>query len=145
MLVPHAETSNDDVEDPSLSDVGHARAQALNAQLHGIPLRALYVDQFRRTSQTAAPALTARRGLTPSHYFSRGPWQDTAIQWRRQFPHGTVLVVGEPEAIAPLARGLCDCAVTPLRADETDRLIRISRTAGAAARMEDRRYGATTP
>ncbi len=145
VLVPHAEPSDDDIEDPALSDIGQARAQALDVQLGHAPLRAIYVDEFRRTRQTATPALTARRGLALSHYFSRGPLQDTAARWRQEFSRGTVLVVGQPEAIAPLAGGLCDCVVTPLRADETDRMIRITRTAGTAARVEDRRYGAMTP
>lgn len=141
ILVPHAETAADDPDDPALSPAGQARAQALARQLRDVPLEAVYADEFRRTQQTVMPTLQARGSLKLSHYFSRGPLADTARQWRQQH-RGHVLVAGEPEAIAPLANALCTCTVRPLQAGETDRLIRITATAGGPVRVEDRRYGA---
>lgn len=141
ILVPHAETAEDDPDDPALSPTGRARAQALARQLRDVPLEAVYADEFRRTQQTVMPTLQARGDLKLSRYFSRGPLDQTARQWRQQH-RGQVLVAGEPEAIAPLANALCNCTVRPLQAGETDRLIRITAVAGSPVRVEDRRYGA---
>jgi phosphohistidine phosphatase SixA len=141
ILVPHAETAADDLDDPTLSAAGRARARQLRRQLSGTSLAAVYADEFRRTQDTARPTLAGHGRLQLERYFSRGPLQDTARQWRARFIQGTVLVVGEPEAIASLANTLCDCKVRPLRADETDRLIRIERADGRV-RVDDGRYGA---
>ncbi len=145
VLVPHAETADDTQDDPPLSGAGQQRAQALKDRLAGERLVAVYADEFRRTQDTAAATLAARTGLALQHYFSRGPLQETAHQWRSQFTQGTVLVVGQPEAIAPLADALCDCTVTPLRAGETDRLVRIEPRTGGSMRIDDGHYGNRSP
>lgn len=145
VLVPHAETADDTQDDPPLSSAGQRRAQALKEQLAGATLVAVYADEFRRTQDTVAPVLAAHTGLALQQYFSRGPLQETARQWRNRFTQGTVLVVGQPEAIAPLADALCDCTVTPMRAGETDRLVRIEPTATGSMRIDDGRYGNPSP
>jgi hypothetical protein len=145
VLVPHAETVDDLQDDPPLSGAGQQRAQALKDQLAGTMLVAVYADEFRRTQDTAAPTLAARSGLALQRYFSRGPLRETARQWRSRFTQGTVLVVGQPEAIAPLADALCDCTVTPLRAGESDRLVRIEPAAGERMRIDDGHYGNPSP
>ena len=88
------------------------------------------------------PIQQSHRISRAQRYFSRGPLADTARQWRRQSTGGNVLVVGEPEAIAPLGNALCECTITPGQAGETDRLIRIERDAQGRTRVEDGRYGA---
>ncbi|WDS36165.1 histidine phosphatase family protein [Pseudoxanthomonas sp.] len=145
ILVPHADTMDDLLDDPPLSSAGQQRAQALNAMLAGRDLAAVYVDEFRATQDTVLPTLEARPGLTPQRYFSRGPLDETARQWLQRFDTGTVLVVGEPASIAPLADTLCDCRVRPLRADETDRLIRVDRVAAGSPHADDGRYGGQLP
>jgi hypothetical protein len=143
ILVPHAETADDTADDPPLSVAGQARAEALRTALAGTPLAAIYIDEFRRTRDTVAPTLRAHRALEPARYFSRGPLRETALQWRQHFSGGTVLVVGEPDAIAPLGSGLCDCTIKPQDARDTDRMLRIERHADGSSRVDDGRYGAS--
>jgi broad specificity phosphatase PhoE len=50
--------------DPSLSEAGHARAASLAAMLKDAGVRAIFVTEFKRTQQTAAP-LAKALGITP--------------------------------------------------------------------------------
>lgn len=61
----HAEKSFTGGEDPLLSDQGTRRAQALAHGLGDVGVRAIYVTQFRRTHDTAAP-LAKQAGVETS-------------------------------------------------------------------------------
>jgi len=145
LLVPNADTGAGNDEDPPLSPAGLARAQRLVQALADAPLAAIYTDEFQRTQQTAAPVAAQHPRAQRLRYFSRGPADDSARQWRAAHPHDTVLVVGQPSTLAPLADALCGCTVRPLRDGETDRLLRIHLSARAAAQVQDMRYGGPAP
>ncbi|WP_175485465.1 histidine phosphatase family protein [Pseudoxanthomonas sp. GM95] len=145
ILVPHAEVEPGDLDDPHLSAAGQHRAQALATLLADVSLTTLYHDEFRRTRETATPTLAMHPSAMANQYFSRGPLDETARQWRQQPTGGTVLVIGEADTLAPLARGLCACPVTPLRAGESDRLIRIDINAAGHASLRDNHDGAPSP
>ncbi|RYZ72864.1 MAG: hypothetical protein EOP91_06990, partial [Lysobacteraceae bacterium] len=59
VVVRHAEKAGDDPRDPSLSEAGQARAQALARLLADEPLTAAHATGYRRTQQTAQPAADA--------------------------------------------------------------------------------------
>lgn len=61
----HAEKSLDGGDDPPLSDKGAQRAQALALKLGDADVRAIYVTQFKRTLDSAAP-LAEQIGIDPS-------------------------------------------------------------------------------
>ncbi|MFT4197439.1 MAG: phosphoglycerate mutase family protein [Pseudoxanthomonas sp.] len=144
VLVRHAEQAATDPDDPPLTAAGQARAQALADALAGEPLRAIFVTEFQRTQQTAAPTAQAHR-LREQRYFSRAPAAEQARQWRSAAHAGTVLVVGHEDSLPELAAALCACAVAPMDAGEYDRLMRIHLGAGAAATLAVSRYGAPSP
>lgn len=144
ILVPHAETLDGDADDPALSAAGQARAQALKSLLADAPLIAVYATEFHRTQDTAAPAAAAHAQAVHA-YFSRAPWGETARQWQQRHRRGTVLVVGDAVAVAPLADALCSCVVPPLRDDEVDRLVRVHLDRHGKAEADNTRYGAAPP
>jgi broad specificity phosphatase PhoE len=88
--------------DPDLLPEGQRAAEALAAGFRDERPVAIYVTDYRRTRETAAP-LAARLGLTPIVYHPR----DTpGLVARIRAGHGPVLVVGHsntvPEIIAAL-------------------------------------------
>ena len=90
--------------DPDLTPPGKARAEKLNAWFYGRTLKAIFVSDFKRTRQTAAP-LAASLGVTPETY---DPRDTPAIVARAKAPGGPVLIVGHrntlPEIVARLGR-----------------------------------------
>lgn len=145
LLVPNADTVAGADEDPPLSPAGQARAQRLAQALADAPLVAIYTDEFKRTQQTAALVAARHPRAERLRYFSRGPSEDSARQWRLAHKRDTVLVVAQPDTLAPLADALCGCTVRPMRAGQTDRLLRIHLPAHAAAQVQDMRYGGQAP
>ncbi|MBI5509276.1 MAG: histidine phosphatase family protein [Deltaproteobacteria bacterium] len=108
-LVRHAEKARvrDGDDDPPLSAKGRARARALEERLASVGLAAIYVTQYQRTGETAAP-LASRLGLTPQEL----PATDSTrlVQILRERHRGAqVLVVGHsntiPEILAVLGVG----------------------------------------
>src|SRR5689334_18255958 len=63
VAVRHAEKAADDPKDPNLSEAGQARAVALARALADYPLTSALVSEYKRTLQTADPALK-RHGVT---------------------------------------------------------------------------------
>lgn len=63
IVVRHAERQDDTADSP-LSDAGRARAERLATVLKDADVSAVYVSQWLRTQQTAAP-LARAQGLTP--------------------------------------------------------------------------------
>lgn len=123
LLVPHADLADDDPDDPSLSPHGLAQAQALAKALRQAPLSGIEVSEFRRTQQTAAP-LAARLRLAAARYFSRGEVGEIARRLQQRYRRGQVLMVTDPDMLAPLAAALCRCQVAPIH-DQVWRLYRV--------------------
>jgi phosphohistidine phosphatase SixA len=88
--------------DPDLLPEGRRVAQLLSAWFGQEPIRAIYVSDFRRTRQTAAP-LAARLGLTPIVY---DPADTPALIARVRAGPLPALIVGHsntvPEIVAQL-------------------------------------------
>jgi broad specificity phosphatase PhoE len=139
VIVRHAEKSSDDPKDPTLSDIGRARAQRLAELLAGERMTAVYATGYRRTQTTALPAAQAH-GLEVLTYDAAMPAADFAARLRREHEGGTVLVVGHSNTVAAIASALCACIVAPLRDDEYDRWIVIRIDRNGVAELKETRY-----
>lgn len=108
-LVRHAEKADDGTEDPPLTEVGAARAQALADSLGQIEIDAIFVSSFQRTGLTAQP-LAARIGLAPVVVPAMEGSDSLTARTARQIralPAGSrVLVVGHSNTIGPLVEAL---------------------------------------
>ena len=81
--------------DPDLSEAGRARAASLAAMLKDAGVSAIFVTEFKRTQQTAAP-LAKALGITPTVV----PAKDTAgLAARLKKATGNVLVVGHSNTV----------------------------------------------
>lgn len=138
VLVRHAEKAADDPKDPSLGEIGQARAQRLARSLEDAPVTAVYATAYRRTRQTALPTAAAH-GLDVVTYNARQPADAFAAEVRAAQRHGTVLIVGHSNTVPAIAAALCGCAVAPMREDEYDRRIEIGIDAAGRATLRETR------
>lgn len=88
--------------DPDLLAQGKARAEALARWFKGRTLKAIYVSDFKRTRQTAAP-LAAKRGITPETY---DPRDTPAILARARAARAPVLIVGHSNTVPDIVAQL---------------------------------------
>ena len=139
VIIRHAEKGVDDPKDPSLSEIGQARAQRASERLAGKRVAATYVTRYRRTQMTAANTAQAH-GLRVTTYDAAQSAADIAVQLRRAHTDGVVLVVGHSNTVGDIASALCACTVTPVREDEYDRWIEIRIDQNGAAKLEETRY-----
>ena len=144
IVVRHAEKATDDPRDPSLSEAGQRRAQALARRLEGTSLQAIYVTEFRRTAQTAAPTAAAH-GLVPTGYAAKANAGEFAAQLRRMHANGDVLIVGHSNTVPGIAAALCACDVAAMDESEYDRIAIIDIPAGQPPRLTVLRDGVALP
>lgn len=88
--------------DPDLLQQGKARADKLASWFYGRTLKAIYVSDFKRARQTAAP-LAATLGVTPETY---DPRDTPAIVARAKAAGGPVLIVGHSNTVPDLVEQL---------------------------------------
>ncbi|HMG47672.1 MAG TPA: phosphoglycerate mutase family protein [Allosphingosinicella sp.] len=96
--------------DPDLLPEGQRAAQALAAWFGRERVRAIYVSDFRRTRQTAAP-LAARLGLTPIVY---DPADTPALIARVRAGPGPALIVGHSNTVPDIIAALGGTRPAPL-------------------------------
>ncbi len=147
VFVRHAEKATDDPRDPSLSEAGRARAEALARTLAGAGLDAAYATEFRRTRQTAAPAAEAAglavtvrpaAGIDPAAYAE-------ALQGEvRALPAGsTVLVVGHSNTVPALVQAFSGQPAAEMPETEYDRYTVVVLDE-AEPRVLTQRYGSSS-
>jgi broad specificity phosphatase PhoE len=129
-LVRHAEradsapgTSPTMAADPDLSDAGRARADSLAAALKDANITAIYVTEFKRTQQTAAP-LAKALGLTVTIVTSKST---PALIKQLAASKGNVLVVGHSNSVPDVIKGLGVTAPVTIGDDEFDNMFLVSR------------------
>lgn len=144
IVVRHAEKATDDPRDPSLNEAGQRRAQALAHRLKGTPLQAIYVTEFRRTAQTAAPTAAVHE-IAPTGYAAKGDAGEFAAQLRRKHANGNVLIIGHSNTVPGIAAALCACDVPPMDESEYDRITVVDLPAGQAPRLTVLRDGDALP
>jgi phosphohistidine phosphatase SixA len=100
-IVRHAEKANAS-KDIDLSRAGLSRAQALAKTLRDANITAIYVTEFKRTQQTAAPLARALH-IRPINLAAK----DTAtLTTKLRAAHGNVLVVGHGNTIPNLIQAM---------------------------------------
>jgi broad specificity phosphatase PhoE len=100
--------------DPGLSETGRARAESLAAALKDAGITAIFVTEYRRTRDTAAP-LAKLLGIEPQKL----PAKDTAgLIERLKAATGRVLVVGHSNTVPDVVKGLG--VTTPVTVGEAD-------------------------
>jgi len=124
VIVRHAEKSSDDARDPSLSEIGKARAQGLARLLADTPLSAAYATGFRRTQQTAQPTADAH-DVKIEIYDAKLPATALASQLRKAHAHGTVLVVGHSNTVPEIVTALSGQHVDAMPDDQYDLVYRV--------------------
>ena len=114
-IVRHAERV-DDEKLSLLSPEGHARAARLAGILRDAGITHVFVSEYERTAQTAAP-LAERLGLTPAVVRA----DDTGAlleRLRATGPKARVLVAGHSDTVPALLKALgCTEAITIAKAD----------------------------
>jgi phosphohistidine phosphatase SixA len=103
--------------DPDLSAAGHARAASLATVLKDAGITAIFVTEYKRTQQTAAP-LAKALGITPTIVKATDPGLTAAIQQAT----GNVLVVGHSNTVPGTIKNLGVGAPLTVGDDEFDNL-----------------------
>jgi len=88
--------------DPDLTVEGKTSADALVHWFHGKPLKAIYVSDYKRTRQTAAP-LAAERGIAVTVY---DPRDTPGLIARVRAERGPVLIVGHSNTVPEIVEKL---------------------------------------
>ncbi|HEX7149879.1 MAG TPA: phosphoglycerate mutase family protein [Thermoanaerobaculia bacterium] len=126
IVVRHAEAGTDDPKDPSLSEAGTARAAALQALAQNAGVKAVYVTQFRRTRDTAAPLAAALKipvivfDVDGASLASFGP--ALAKRIAEEHPNETVLVVGHSNTVPLIVKELAGIDVPKIEHSEYSRV-----------------------
>ena len=120
--------------DPDLSDAGRARAASLAAMLKDAGVRAIFVTEYMRTQQTAAP-LAKALGITAVVV----PAKDTAgLTARLKKVEGTALVVGHSNTVPEVITALGVATPVSVADTEFDNLFIV--TLSASPRVVQLRY-----
>ena len=98
-LVRHAEKIADGSKDPSLSEVGQARAAMLKYFFEKVPLTKIYATQFKRTKETVA-SIGDDHQLAVEVIQAQDP--QSQIKAIQNLPGGCVLVAGHSNTIPAL-------------------------------------------
>ncbi len=106
VLVRHGEKATEGGSDPSLSEAGRARAQALADALAMTTPNAIIVTSLKRTAETAA-VVAAKSGVTPTVItISSGAKHIADVSAAVRKATGVVLVVGHSNTIPAIVTAL---------------------------------------
>ena len=114
VVVRHAEKASAGGNDPELSVAGQKRAEALSRILKDAQITAVFVTEFKRTQQTAAP--TARAAHLSPTVLPAGDIPGLVAKLRAV--NGNVLVVGHSNTMPDLMKALG--ITTPVTIPEDD-------------------------
>lgn len=116
--------------DPDLTPEGQRTATALASWFREAPPAAIFVSQFKRSGQTAAP-LAARLRLIPVVY---DPADTPGLIARVRATRGPVLIVGHSNTVPDIVEQLGGTRPAPLVHEDFGDIWRVGRD-GATARM----------
>jgi broad specificity phosphatase PhoE len=108
--------------DPSLSEAGHARARALARMLKDAGITAIFVTEYKRTQQTAAP-LAQALGVAPAEIAAK---DIGALIARLEQTAGSALVVGHSNTVPDIVKALGVATPIAIADDEFDNLLVVS-------------------
>ena len=143
IVVRHAEKGAG--ANPPLTPDGLLRAKALSEVVDTTDLTAIYVTQYLRTQQTAAPTATAS-GVEPTQIDVTGTAEahgrEVATHILRHCQGGRVLVVGHSNTVPWIIHSLGETPTPELGSKEFDRIFVVLKEVGVAdARLIETRYG----
>jgi broad specificity phosphatase PhoE len=118
--------------DPDLLPQGKARAGNLAKCFKGKKLRAIYISDFKRTRQTAAP-LAAERGIAPEIY---DPRDTPAIVARARAAKAPILIVGHSNTVPDVVEQLGGERPADLRHEDFGDVWTVRRGKAARHRVE---------
>jgi broad specificity phosphatase PhoE len=136
ILVRHAEKAGPTGDVP-LSAQGQERATLLAKMLRDLPLKAIYVTEFQRTQQTAAPTASAHH-LTPQIIPAK-QMDDLIARLKAAGKDDVILVVSHSNVVPDLAARLAT-KIPDMDESDYSRLIIINTTASPASLLT-LRYG----
>ncbi len=139
IIVRHGEKAPAPANDPELSDVGKARAQALAAMLQDAKIEVVLHTATTRTRETARP--TAEQfGLTPEVFRNTAALVEAVQRHRGR----TILVAGHSNTVMPYVAALGGPTRENLCDDKYDGIYTLVIT-GGAVRLIEGRYGPPNP
>ena len=118
--------------DPDLTSQGKARAEKLASWFYGRTLKAIYVSDFKRTRQTAAP-LAAMLDVAVETY---DPKDTPAIVARAKAAGGPVLIVGHSNTVPDIVEQLGGKRPAELKHEDFGDLWTLSDGAAAHSRID---------
>jgi broad specificity phosphatase PhoE len=145
IVVRHAEQTDPEAVDPPLSEAGAARARALAAALANSGVQAIYVTQYKRTKDTAAPTAALLHLPVIEVPVDRLKLADYAPQLARRLlsehPSGVVLVVGHSNTVPAIVDALAKVKIRAIERSEFDRFIVVNAGEKACAHVFEAQYG----
>lgn len=147
IVVRHAEQTDPQAVDPPLSQAGTARAKALAAALENSGVQAVYVTQYKRTKDTAAPAVALLHLPVTEVSVDSAKLAEHAPQLARRIltehPGGVVLVVGHSNTVPAIVDALAHMKIRAIERTEFDRFIVVTAGDKACAHVLEAQYGHT--
>jgi phosphohistidine phosphatase SixA len=150
-LIRHAEREDEPRQDPPLSKLGAARAEALARLLSTAGVKAIFTSQYARTKQTAEP-LATKLGLTVTPFTLKtnpaNPRQiaeeSTAEVTNKILEHAgqSVLVIGHSNSIPDVIKMLGGDVVPTIDEKKFDDLFFVNVYAKGKAKVVQLKYGA---
>jgi broad specificity phosphatase PhoE len=119
-LVRHGEQASGANGDALLTEAGHRRARALATVLKDAGLTAIYVSEFQRTGQTAAPLAQALQ-IEPTR-LPRGDIEGLIQGLRTQHADGRVLIVSHSLTMPHVLKAFGHLEEVVIQREEYDRL-----------------------
>lgn len=141
VIVRHAEKAKEPAADPPLTDAGAERARVLVEVVKDLRVQAIWSTGYARTRSTAAP-LAAKLRLTTEILDAKPA--EVARRLLEQHRGATVLVVGHSNTVTELVEALGAPKPPALCDVEYDNLYVVRVSAGGAASVDRRKYGAAT-
>jgi broad specificity phosphatase PhoE len=145
IVVRHAEQTDPEAADPLLNEAGAGRAKALAAALENSGVQAIYVTQYTRTKETAAPAAALLHVPVIEVPVDRAKLAEHAPQLARRLlsehPGGIVLVVGHSNTVPAIVEALAGLKIRAIERGEFDRFIVVTAGEKACAHVLEAQYG----
>lgn len=123
--------------DPDLSDVGRKRAESLASALKDAGVKTIFVTEFKRTQQTAAP-LAQQAGITPST-IKADRTADLVAQLKAALGAGNILVVGHSNTVPEVIKSLGIATPVTIGDNDFDNLFIVTQN-GATKRFVHLHY-----
>ena len=145
IVVRHAEQTDPNASDPPLSEAGAARANALAAAVEHSGVQAIYVTQFKRTKDTAAPAAALLHAPVTEVPVEKAMLSDHAPALAKRIlsehPGRTVLVVGHSNTVPSIVEALSGVKIKAIDHAEFDRFVVVTAGAKGCSHVLRAQYG----